>query len=820
MLSDIRHSARLLLKDRSFTITALLTLALCIGANTAIFSVVQSVLLRPLPVPEAGRLVLMINSYPNAGAPRAAAAVPDYFDRLENLTVFEQQAVYRRGGATLGSDRGAERLVSITATPSFFHLLRVQPAVGTLFADADAEEGATRRVLLGHALWQQKFGADPAIVGREVRLNGTVHLVAGVLPQGFHFLWNDVDVWLPTQFTVVDKSDERRHSNNWTMVGRLKPGATIARAQQQLDALNAANDERFPHSRQILKDTGFQTRALSLQDDLVRELRPVLYLLWGGVLFVLLIGCVNIANLVMVRSSTRARELATRHAIGASHGRLSRQLLTENVLLAVAGGVLGVVLGWWALGAVPLLGLDEIPRGHEIRMDLMSVGVALTLTLVVGLIIGLVPVVRLRRMNVNATLREEGRGGTVSRSTNLLRQGLATSQIALAFVLLIGAGLMLASFREVLKIDPGFTPSGVMTVSVSLPAAAYADDAALVSVTARLVEAARSIPGVEHAGVTSVIPMSGDNNSSVILAEGYVMKPGESLIAPTQTIVSEGYFEAMQTPLVRGRLFNASDTADAPGVALIDERLAARFWPGQDPIGRRLYSPDSLEEDVTAITANTQFFNVVGIVKDVQMAGLATGMESVGAYYFAYAQSPSRGMVIAMRTAVSPESVVNTLRAKVAGINPELPIYGVKTMMERLEESLISRRVPMLIALAFAVVALFLSAVGVYGVLAYQVAQRRREIGIRMALGSTAREVFGLVLRDGLKMAGAGLGIGLAGTWFVGQAVQSQLYAVAPTDPVVIGGVSLLLTAVALAATLVPARRASRVNPLEALLDG
>lgn len=817
-MSGLRHTIRLLLKDRSFTITALLTLALCIGANTAIFSVVRSVLLRPLPVPEADRLVLVYNSYPNAGAERGGAAVPDYFDRLRDIKALDAQAMLRRTGVTLGLETGAERLTAVQATPSFYRMLQVAPVAGTLFTDQDGEENAGRRVLLGHGIWQQRYGGDPAIVGREIRLNGNVHTVAGVLPADFTFLWSDIDVWLPTMFTAVEKSDERRHSNNHQYIGRLAPGASLEQLTQQLDALQAANDERFPNFKQILKDAGFKTVAVNLQQDTVRELRPVLYLLWGGVLLVLLIGCVNIANLVMVRSSARNRELATRHAIGATMARLGRQLLSETMLLAVVGGGLGVLLGWWALSAVPLLGLDEIPRGHEIRLDLVSVGVALGLTLVVGLLIGLVPVVRLTRMNINATLREEGRGGTVSRSTNLLRRGLATAQIALACVLLVGAGLLAASFQKVLNIDPGFAPEGVITGSVNLPGARYADDPARVAAMSRIVEGARSIAGVEYAGLTSTIPMGGDYNSSVIFAEGYVMKPGESLISPAQTVVSDGYFEAMQTTLVKGRFFTPGDTAASAKVAIIDERLAAKFWPGQDPVGRRLYLPESIN-DLTAITPKTQFFNVVGVVKEVQILGLATGIEPVGAYYFPYSQSPTSNAYIALRTAVTPESVINTLRAKIAAIDPELPLYGVQTMVERMDESLISRRVPMLLAMAFAGVALFLSAIGVYGVLAYQVAQRRREIGIRMALGSTTREVFGLVLRDGLKIAGAGLVVGLAGTYFVSQAMKSQLYDVAPMDPIVLFAVALVLTTVSLVATVIPARRASRVNPLTALTD-
>lgn len=817
-MSGLRHTVRLLLKDRSFTATVLLTLALCIGANTAIFSVVRSVLLKPLPVPDAHRLVLVYNSYPNAGAERAGAAVPDYFDRLRDVKALDMQAMFRRTGVTLGAEAGAERLTAVAATPSFYRMVQATPIAGALFADADGDDGVTRRVLLGHAIWQRKFAGDIGIVGREIRLNGEVHVVAGVLPATFTFLRNDVDVWLPTRFTARDKSDEARHSNNWQFVGRLAQGASIDQVRQQLEALQAKNDERFPNLKQILQDAGYHTAAVNFQEDLVRDLRPVLLLLWGGVLVVLLIGCVNIANLVMVRASGRAREMATRHAIGASLGRLSAQLLSETVLLAIAGGALGVILGSWALSAVPLLGLDEIPRGDEIRLDLVSVMVALGLTLLVGLFIGAVPVAGLARMNVNATLRDEGRGGTVSRATNMVRRSMAAAQIALACVLLIGAGLLAASFERVLRIDPGFAPEGVISASLNLPASRYPGAPEMAAAASRIIEASRSIAGVESAGITSVIPFGDDYNSSVILAEGYVMKPGESLISPNQAVVTDGYFETMKVALLKGRYFTAGDTPASTLVTIVDERLAAKFWPGQDPLGRRLYLPESADR-VMEITPDTRFYQVVGVVKEVQIQGLATGVEPVGAYYFPYSQSPGRAMFVALRTAVAPESIVNTLRAKIAAVDPELPLYGVRTMADRMDESLVSRRVPMLLAMSFAMVALLLSAIGVYGVLAYQVSQRRREIGIRMALGSTTREVFGLVLRDGLKIAGAGLAVGMVGTYFVGEAMKSQLYNVAPMDPFVIGAVGAILTVVALAATIIPARRASRVNPLTALTD-
>jgi predicted permease len=818
MLQDVRFGARLLLKDRGFAAAALLTLAVCIGANAAIFSVVRSVLLAPLPVPESDRLVLMHNSYPKAGAAMASTGVPDYFDRLRDMTVFDEQALYRRQGLTLGGDAGAERLIAVRATPSFYRLVRAQPVQGRIFREDEGQEGQDRKVILSHAAWQQRFGGDAQVLGRTLRLSGQPYEVVGVMPAGFTFLWNDIDLWLPASFTAREKSDESRHSNNWTMVGRLKAGATLAVAQEQLNGVNARNDERFPHLRQILKDAGFTSVAVRLQDQVVREIRPVLYLLWGGVLFVLLIGCVNIANLVIVRSHARSRELATRHAIGAGLGRLSRQLITESLLLAGAGGALGLGLGWWALRGIGALQIDQLPRAHEIQLDLVSAAVIFGLSLVVGLLIGLVPVVRLRRMNLNSTLREESRSGTAGRGARLVRRALATAQVAIACVLLIGAGLLLASFRAVLKLDPGFDPEHVVAAAISLPRATYADDAAVRTFADRALAAVRSMPGVESAGFTSQLPFSGDSNDSVILAEGYTMAPGESLISPRQSNVSDGYFETMKTPLVRGRYFDRRDTAAATPTIIVDERLAAKFWPGKDPLGRRMYLPESAE-NVMAITPETRLMTVVGVVKDVQMSDPTPSAVSVGAYYMPQAQSSNNifSMALVARTSLDPDAFFAQARKQIAAIDPELPLYSTDTMEALMSQGFVGRRVPMLVAGAFGVVALLLAALGIYGVLAYGVAERRREIGIRMALGSTAGHVFGLVLGDGATITAAGLAFGLAGGYALSSAMNSVLFGVAATDARVLAGVVALLAVVALVATFVPARRASRVNPIEAL---
>ena len=817
LFQDLRFAARLLFKDRSFTATALLTLAICIGANAAIFSIVRSVVLKPLPVPGAERIVMFHNDYPNAGAVRGSTGVPDYFDRKAQMDVAEEFALYRRQGITLGGKDGARRLSIIRATPSFYRLVSMKPVLGRLFRDDEGVEGKELEVILGNALWKREFGGAADVVGKELKLSGTTYQIVGVAPEDFKFLWNDIDVYVPAAFTPRELSDESRHSNNWNMIAMLKPGRTLAQAQEQVNAINLRNEARFPQFTKLLHDAGFHTAVAQLQSELIEDVRPVLMLLWGGVVFVLLIGCLNIANLVLVRASGRAREMATRHAIGADLGRLSRQLLTETTLLSIVGGAIGLLLGWWALRLVPALGLDEMPRGHEIALDPVSVAVILGIAVIVGLVIGMMPVVRLWRLNINNALREEGRSGTAGRGTNLMRRALATGQVTIAFVLLIGAGLLLASFRNVLRIDPGFTPSGVVTAAINLPGTAYKEEA-LAPFVDRLLTAVRALPGVESAAVTTTIPMAGDHSDSVILAENYQMKPGESLVSPSQIIASDGYFETMKIGPVRGRVFNAADTPTSTRAIIVDERVAQHFWPGQDPLGRRMFLPESAQ-NLFKTGPDTKWLTVVGVVNEVKYDGLVVEGPAVGAYYFPYSQRPSNGFGLTVRTSRPGDAIVPELRKTLASLDPALPLYGIKTMNEYVDTALMSRRMPMLLAMAFAGVALFLSAIGIYGVLAYGVAQRRREIGIRLALGSTSGEVFGLVLTDGIKIVAAGLVLGFAGLIALRHVLSTVLFGVTPMDPIVIGAVALALSAVALLAMVIPAKRAAAVNPATALTE-
>lgn len=811
-LQDLQFGTRLLWKDKGLTLAALLTLAVCIGANAAILSVVHSVLLRPLPFAESDRVVLTYNTYPRAGVIRGGSGVPDYYDRLRDVTAFEQIAMYQDRGLTLGGEGSASRILATGVTPSFFPLLRAQALRGRVFRAEEGEIGGEHKVILSYASWQRLFGGSDAAVGKDLRLNGVPYSIVGVMPADFLFLRADTQLWIPLAFTAKQKADESRHSNNWSMIGRLKPGATVQQAQQQIDALDARNLERFPAMRQALIDAGFHTVAVPLQEDLVRTIRPVLYLLWGGVLCVLLIGCVNIINLALVRASGRGKELATRESLGAGHLRIARQLLIESTLLTAGGGVGGVLLGRWALSFLSSFDLDELPRGSEIHMDGFVVAAMLGLAVLIGLLIGIVPVVKLMRVNLNTLLRDEGRGGTSGHGARRVRRALVTAQFAFAFILLACAGLLAVSFRQVLAVHPGFQPDGVLTAMISLPMARYKTEAELQAFGARTLEATRRLPGVQSAGITSTIPFGGSYSDSVIFPEGYVIgKGGDSVISPSQLAVSEGYLETMRTRLLRGRLFNPGDTARASKCAIVDARLAQKFWPDVDPIGRRMYLPPDAQH--LAPGPETQYITVVGVVDDVKLRGLVEADGRVGAYYFPFAQSPEHGFALAVRSSGDPLLLAPAIRRVVAGIDPELPLFSVKTMNERTQEALVSRRVPMLLALGFAGVALFLCAVGVYGVLAYQVAQRTREIGIRMALGGTARAISRLVLAESGRMLALGFVVGLAGAFAAGRAMRNLLYGVQPMDPMVLAAVAAVLAAVALVAALVPARRAQRIDP-------
>jgi predicted permease len=580
----------------------------------------------------------------------------------------------------------------------------------------------------------------------------------------------------------------------------------------------------------VLINAGFHTRVEPLQDTLVRDIKSSLYLMWGGALFVLLIGCVNVANLVLVRSRVRLRDHATRLALGAGRARLARQLVAESAILTLVSAVLGLLFGSAALQALGALNIQDLPRGTEIRLDGIVVAATLLMAAAIGGVIGLIPLAHVLHTPLTTVLREEGRSGTAGRRTRFLRRTLVVIQVGFAFVLLIGAGLLFASFRQVLAVEPGFNPVRVLTASIALPRSRYADDTALIGFTREALRRLRALPGVSAAGATNAIPFGGNNSNSVIFAEGYQMKPGESVISPRRVDVTPGFFEAMGVKLVHGRFFDDRDVITGPVTIVIggqrmsprsiivDETLARRFWPGQDPVGRRMYLPNDLK-DLTAITATTVFHTVVGVIADIKLRDLTEGQQSVGAYYFSTDQEVPGFLTFAVKTAGDPLTLTSAVRGAINGLDRELPVFDTQSMEQRLERSLMTRRSPLVLSLIFGAVALLLSAIGIYGVLAYLVTQRQREFGIRIALGSGATAIFELVLREGLTLIGAGLVLGGFGAFALRRSLQSQLFGVAPSDPFVLAAVTGLLAFVAVLACVWPANRATRIDPIIALTE-
>ncbi len=813
LLRELRFAARTLTKDWRFSATVLFTLALCVAANSSVFTIVYSVLLRPLPVPGAEQLILMSNQYPKAGVGDSRnSAVGDYYDRRKQVTTLSAQALFRNVSHVIRQDDAPTPVSGLGVTPTLFPLLGVSPAAGRVFTDAEGEQGNERKVILSHALWLKMFGGDRSAIGKELRLSDRPYTIIGVMPRDFQFFDSEVRYWIPVTFTPEEQ--KTHHSNNHFHIGRLAPGAGIAQVKSQVDAINQANLDLYPQFREALLNAGFYTRIDRLQDLMVRDVRDTLYLLWGGALFVLLIGAVNIANLTLARMNQRRKEIGTRIALGAGQWQVARQLLVENLLLAGVGGAAGVLLAGVTVQALGTLGLDRFPRAAEVHMDLPVAAYSLAIALAIGLLIGLIPSAGVFRASLAAVMQESSRGGTSGRRSRLVRQALVVAQVAVAFVLLAGSGLLLASFRNLLDADPGYRTTDVLTVSTSAIQASRQGDAALRGFMQRSLTALRAIPGVRYAGATDAIPLGGNYNDSVTLAEGYVMQPGESVISPHQVTVTPGYLEAMGVRLLRGRMLSDEDRADARLAIVIEERLARKFWPNSDPIGRRMFRPESPDLQPAP---NQKWMTVVGVVGDTKLTNLEDKGNVNGVIYTPYDQRPRMSVTFALHAPGALDSVASAARRALAEVDPSLALFDVRTMDDRARLSLASRRMALTLAMGFAVLALTLSAVGIFGVLSYLLSQRMREIGIRMAMGSTAGAIFRMFLHEGSVLIGAGLALGIAGAAALERAIATQVYGVAAFDPMVMLLVALLLGVVAFSACALPARRAMTVDPVSVL---
>jgi predicted permease len=806
MLQDIKFGLKLLWKHKAFSLAALLTLALCIGANTAVFTILNTVILRGLPFPEAEQLVTMYNIYPGVGVTdRGANGVPDYLDRRKLTDVFEEVALIGYRGYDVGAEGSAQRIDAEYVTPSYFRVLKTQPILGRAFTEDEAVQGKDRVAILTESLWREMFARDPNVLGRDIRLSGISYSIVGVMPDTFRALSSDRKLWVPFAFTTQQTSDDARHSNNWGMIARLKPGVTTSYARQRIDALNKANLEIFPKYRSLIESAQFQTRVVGMKDEMIRDSKDTLYLLQAAVFGVLLIGCVNLANLMLVRTSTRLKELAVRFSLGAGRWRLSRQLLTESVTISILGGLLGIGIAFGGVRLLSSLGAEDLPRGANIRIDGGVLAFTLAMTVLSGLAFGSVPLLHLFKRDLTEVFRGNERMGTAGRHALSLRAALVVSQVSLAFVLLIGSGLLTRSFIRLLTVDPGFRAENVATAQFSLPSNRYRDEVQRRNFIARLLDKVRSIPGVKHSGITTYLPFSGNNNSSVIMIAGRTLAPGELPPVPGWNTIDSGYLKTMGIPLLAGRNFSDSDVPDSMRVVLVDQFMARKYWPNDNPIGAKLHQLDSQD-----------MFTVIGVVGSVKTGDLAE-RNPVGQLYLHYKQNVPGNMHIVLRGETERVALTNDLRRELAQADPELALFDIRTMPERMSRSLLNRRAAMVLCLIFAGLALLLAAIGIYGVLAYSVAQRTREIGIRMALGAEARDVLRLVLGQGVKVTVVGLAIGAVGAFFLTRVMSAMLFEVKPHDPPVYLLTGALLSLVALVASLIPSLRAVWVQPSEAL---
>ena len=794
LVQDLRYGLRNLMRRPGFTIATVLVLALGIGANTAIFSVVNTVMLRPLPYPESDKLVTVWEDNRRQGWPEDITGYSTFTDWKTQGEHFQSMAAYHVWNPNLTGQGEAERLRGAMVTDAFFEVLGLSPMLGHTLQRGDEPQGAESSVVLSHGLWQRRFGGDPSIVGRTVRLNARPFVVAGVMPPELGFPSKRTELWV----LLRKPAEEDRGSHSLAVIGRLKPGSTLLQAEAQLETVMRRLETQYPDAY-----TGFGANLVGLHENLVGDVRPALLMLLGAVLFVLLIACANVANLLLARTAAREREMSVRAALGASGGRLLRQLLTESTLLGLLGGVVGLGLAMWGIDSLARLGPADLPRLDEIRVDVRVLGFTLAASLFTGLLFGLAPALQWARPDLNRSLRvrDAGVGG------RRLRGMLVVGEIALALVLLIGAGLMVRSFARLQQVDPGFRPTGLLSLDLTLPRAKYTEQPQLFAFGRQLLERLEALPGVESAALVMTPPLSGHYEAATFNVEGRPETPVAERKEVMANRVSPGYFETMGIPLIRGRTLLESDTDQSPFVIVINETMARRAWPGQDPIGAR-FKWGRIGDD-------RPWREVVGIVADTRQVSLADEPEPE--VFMPFLQEASSAMSVVVRAARAPEDLASVLRKEVLAVDPDQPVNNLRTVEQTLTDSTAQRRFQLLLLGLFASLALALAVIGIYGVLSYTVGLRTREIGIRMALGARRGDVLRMVLGQGLALVALGTAIGLAAAFALSRTVAGLLYGVSRTDPATYLAVSAMLAVVALLACYLPAQRATRVDPIAAL---
>lgn len=793
ILQDIQYAFRMMFKYRSFTFIAVLAVALGIGANTAIFSVVSGVLLRPLPYASPDQLVTVLHSGTSPVAPA------NYFDLKQQSKSFESLAAAQMWGPNLtGRDR-PEHLRGLQLSADMFHLLGINPVHGRTFTAGKDQPGNDHVVVLSDRLWQRRFGADPNIVGQQITLDGAGYTVIGVMPHEFQFapFWaTNTELWVP--LNLAARINDRR-GQSLRVFGRLNQAVTRQQAQAEISTIFSRLEQQYPESNK-----GLSLTVDSLHEKVVGKTRAALLILLGAVGFVLLIACANVANLLMTRATARQKEIALRTALGASQGRIARQLLTESLVLALIGGSFGLLLGMFGIRMLVRLGPENLPRMQTIGIDIYVLGFTLLLSIVTGFLFGLAPVWQIRKASFNAALKEGGWGSTDGGRRSLGRRSLVVSEVALALILLIGGGLLVRSFQRLISVDPGFNPNNLLTATISLAGSEHKSGPQRAAFFQRLIEQVQSLPGVKSASAINHLPLAGDLWTLGFTIEGRPAPlPGEKQAAAYR-IVRPDYFQTMGATLVSGRDFTTRDNDKSPGVVIVNEALARRYWPKESPLGKRMtVAEDGLRE-------------IVGVVKDVRQQEWTAATDPE--VYLPHLQAPSpRGMTLIVRGSSEPLSLVGPVQNAVWSTDKDLPVADIMTMDAVVSDAIGPQRFNTILLGLFSAVALILALVGIYGVLSDSVTARTHEIGVRMALGAQASDVLRMVLHQGMTLVAVGIGVGLVGAFLVTQLMSTLLYEVSVTDRITFIGIPLALAAVALGACLIPARRATKVDPLVAL---
>ncbi|HEX6974774.1 MAG TPA: ABC transporter permease [Vicinamibacterales bacterium] len=810
MMTDLRHALRLLWKSRGITAATLLTLGLGIGATTAIFSTVYSLMLKPLPYQEPEQIVELYSSASKAGLHHMPANVPFYLDYSKNATSYERLGLWTFFYGLLGEKDSVVRIPGVRMTAEMFDILRIKPVIGSFFTLEQNRPGADKVVVLTQSYWQSQYGESPEVLGTEIRIDDEAYKVIGVAPRALEAFDARMKFVVPLSWTPAQENPQGRYGVGIQLFGRLKPGVTAGQADAEAKTLEKRYVDAGPAPlKEFVERSGMTMNVGGLQEQRVQPVRSTLLMLQGGVAFVLLIGCFNVANLQLVRSNARQSEMAVRSALGAGRGTIARQFLLESLLLTLLGSALGIAVAWGALRVTNIYLAKMLPQSLPASLDWRVLGFAVGLALVIGLIIGLIPVLHILRTNLAAVIQSDSRGASSSRGVRALSGVLVVAQVAVALMLLTGAGLLIHSFAEALRVDTGIDAKNVVTARIALTRQYRASDEAAAKIRERLLQAMREIPGVTSVALSSSTPFQGGLPINAFALENDTLPPGAPQPGAYRVIVTPGYLEALGLKLVEGRFFDEADTAPGRRGFVVDQSFARKFFPNGSAIGGKFAfggRPAKPEDWPT----------IIGVVKDVPHNGVEEKSGNPFIYQVVQGGRPG-GFTLFVRTARPAADVVAALRAKVREIDPQLPLFDAGGLEEAVDASFDNRRAVMLLLAAFAGLALFLSALGIYGVLAYDVSQRTREIGVRSAIGASRGQIATLILRQGLLKGGIGVALGLVGAAIISRSMTSLLFNVRPSDPAVYAAVSLVLIGVALLASYLPARRAARIDPLIAL---